>query len=153
MEDSSILKILSWNGSTQKKRTSEYLCGLSWVWHGLTIRAVFILGSIDGAVRLHLQLEALSTGEPGHNALQLGLWEEESRKETLTAFILSNSHVISWTKSSSLQEAGSVGGAEAVCVPATGPSGPKIRPWPQCNVAHNEVREEVTGVAWWGPEC
>ena len=35
----------------------------------LTIRAVFILGSIDGAIWLHLQLEALATGKPGHNAL------------------------------------------------------------------------------------
>lgn len=34
-----------------------------------TVSAVFILGSIDGAIRLHLQLEALATGEPGHNAL------------------------------------------------------------------------------------
>lgn len=36
---------------------------------GLTVGAVLVLGSIDGAVRLHLQLEALATGEPGHNAL------------------------------------------------------------------------------------
>lgn len=35
----------------------------------LTIGAVLILGSIDGAIWLHLQLEALATGEPGHNAL------------------------------------------------------------------------------------
>lgn len=45
----------------------------------LTVGAVFILGSINGAIRLHLQLEALSTGEPGHNPLQLGLWEEKRR--------------------------------------------------------------------------
>lgn len=35
----------------------------------LTIGAVFILGSVNGAIRLHLQLEALATGKPGHNAL------------------------------------------------------------------------------------
>lgn len=34
-----------------------------------TIGAVFVLGPIDGAVRLHLQLEALATGKSGHNAL------------------------------------------------------------------------------------
>lgn len=35
----------------------------------LTIGAVLILGSIDRAIRLQLQLEALATGKPGHNAL------------------------------------------------------------------------------------
>lgn len=35
----------------------------------LTVGAVFILGSINGAIWLHLQLEALATGKPGHNAL------------------------------------------------------------------------------------
>lgn len=35
----------------------------------LTVGAVLILGSIDGAIRLHLQLEALATGQPGHDAL------------------------------------------------------------------------------------
>lgn len=39
---------------------------------GPTIGAVLILGAIDGAVRLHLQLEALAAGQPGHNPLQLG---------------------------------------------------------------------------------
>lgn len=39
---------------------------------GPTIRAVLILGAVDGAISLHLQLEALAAGQPGHNPLQLG---------------------------------------------------------------------------------
>lgn len=35
----------------------------------LTIGALFILCSINSAIRLHLQLEALAIGKPGHNAL------------------------------------------------------------------------------------
>lgn len=35
----------------------------------LTIGAVLILGAIDGAIRLHLKLKALSTGKSGHDAL------------------------------------------------------------------------------------
>lgn len=37
--------------------------------HRLTVGAVLILGSINGAIGLHLQLEALATGKPGYNAL------------------------------------------------------------------------------------
>ena len=36
---------------------------------GLTERAVLILGSIDGSIWLHLELEALTAGQPGHYAL------------------------------------------------------------------------------------
>lgn len=43
-----------------------------------SVGAVFILCAVNGAVRLHLQLEALTTGEPGHYPLQLGLWRSLS---------------------------------------------------------------------------
>lgn len=39
------------------------------VMDGPTECAVLILGPVDGSIWLHLELEALVTGEPGHDAL------------------------------------------------------------------------------------
>lgn len=85
----------------------------------LTVGAVFILGSINGAIRLHLQLEALSTGEPGHNPLQLGLWEEQKRHiSCLHPLLLSCDQSVSLSVSKKPE----VSEEERLCVfPITGP--------------------------------
>lgn len=42
----------------------------------LTVVAVLVLASINGSIRLHLQVEALLAEQPGHNPFQLRFWKE-----------------------------------------------------------------------------
>lgn len=49
----------------------------------LTVVTILVLAAIDGAVRLHLQVEALLAEQPGHNPFQLRLWRH-TREESGT---------------------------------------------------------------------